>query len=156
MIKNFIFIVVIWITCRFIFNLDFAERYEIAIMYLSENNLSLLAYGTIGSIIFVVIAYFLQTFGFYSVMLFFCKFIFEISQFMISFISVSAVVFFYQIQRNLWLDINLLSIVPFEMLAASCLCLHLFDFNYPLRDKILDNIGVPILSGVIVIFSSIL
>lgn len=156
MIKNFVIIGLIWLGGQFIYGIDFAEYYELVVNYLSGNELNLLVYGTLGSICFVFISFVLRDVGFFSLMHMLSNFVFELSQFAICFVSIFAVIFVFQLQHNLWLDLGILAVIPIEVLLASCTSLYLYDFNYPLGEKLLDNTGVLIFSGLFVLISRLI
>ena len=159
MIIDFIIVGLIWFGGRYVWHIDFSASYQAAFKILTEYDLTILTYGTMGAICLVMISYILRALGFFSLMRIFTKLIFEISQLSICFLSIFAVILLFQINVNLWQDISTLSVIPFEVLIASCVSLYLFDFNYPLGSKILPNIMVPILSILTVfgvIFSGII
>jgi len=156
MIKNFIIIWFFWLGGEFVLGWNFTAYYELVFAYLAENQINLFVYGTLGSLGFVFIAYILRDLGLFSLMRLFSKLIFEFSQFVICFVSIFAVIFVFQQHLNLWKDLGILAVVPFEMLLASCASLTMFDFNYPLGEKLLNNVGVPALSILTVILSSLI
>lgn len=156
MIKNLLFFSLAWLGGRYLFDLDFAQYYALAMGYLSDNTSFLLLSATLGSVFCVASAFFLGETGFFSLMQLLGKFLFEISQSAIYFVSLFAVIFYFQLHVSLWQDLGLLAIIPFEVLLASCVSLYLFDFNYPLAEMLLENIGIAILSGLVVIVSGLI
>jgi hypothetical protein len=153
MIKNFVIVGLLWFGGRYIWNLDFTVLYDPIMAYLAENQWKIFIIATLGATGFVIAESLLMDWGFFLLMHISGKLLFELSQFVICFVSIFAVIFFYQLQLNLWQDLGILILVPFEALLASCFSLHIFDFNYPLGEKVVNNIGLPILSGTIVILS---
>jgi hypothetical protein len=153
MVKFFIILSISWFGGRFIYGVDFAKLYEFAVNVSSQNQWLLVSCGTIGSLFFIFVAFILSESGLFSLLHALSKLCFELSQFVICSLSFFAVIFFYQLQMNLWWDLGILALIPFEILAASCFSLYLFDFNYPLGEKLLNNIVAPIVSGLIVIIS---
>lgn len=151
MIKNFIILSIGWICGRYLYGVDSAKLYELIVGVPSQYQWLLLSCGTIGSVFFVFVALILRDSGLFSLLHGLSKLNFEFSQFVICSISFFAVIFFHQLQANLWWDLGFLVLIPFEILAASCFSLHLFDFNYPLGEKLLNNTVIPIVSGLIVL-----
>jgi hypothetical protein len=156
MIKNLGIFFLVWCGGRYILDLDFARYYALATEYLSANTRFLFLAATVGSFFCVAGAFFLRESGFFSLMRLFGKTLFEASRSAIYFVSLGAVIFYFQLSVNLWQDLGFLAIIPFEALLASCVSLYLFDFNYPLAGRLLENVGTAILSGVIVIVSRLI
>ncbi len=152
MIKDFIIVGIIWLSSLLVWHIDYAEFYKSTFEMLAEYYLSILTYGTLGAICLVLISFFLRALSFFSLMRMFTQFIFELSQLAICFLSVFSVILLFDPKVNLWLDLGTLSVIPFEILIASCVSLHLFDFNYPLAGKIIPNLTLPFLS-VLIVFS---
>jgi uncharacterized membrane protein len=150
MVKDFLILFVSWLVGRFLFRVDFEKYYGLGVDFLSHHQLILLSCGTFGALSLVFIALVLRDSGSFSLLHLFSRLNFEVSQFIICLLSLFAVIFFFQLQTNLWRDLGLLTIIPFEILAASCISLHLFDFNYPFGEKLFNNLVVPAISGLVV------
>jgi hypothetical protein len=156
MINNLVIFFLAWCGGHYILDLDFARYYALATGYLADNTRFLFVAATAGSVLCVAGAFFLEETGLYSLMRLLGKTLFEISRSALYFVSLAAIIFSYQLSVNLWQDLGFLVIIPLETLLASCVSLYLFDFNYPLAGRLLENVGAAILSGVIVTVSRLI
>jgi hypothetical protein len=107
-----------------------------------------------GSLVFVAVTFLLGETGFYSLMRLLGKMLFELSQSANYFVCLAAVIFYFQLHVNLWLDLGIVAAIPFETFLASCLALYLFDFNYPIGERLRENFGAAVLSCLIVSISA--
>ena len=150
MLKNLVLISLLWYGLRG-YGVDLQEYYVLASGYLANHHQVVLMYGILGALGMVLISYIFAAFNLHTLMHLFASLFFELTQFSICLISLVAVTFWLGFHVNVWRDLGLTIILPFAWLFASCFSLRIFDFNYPVTDKILSNILLALVSGIIIL-----
>ena len=80
------------------------------------------------------------------------KLAYETSQFCICLVSTLAVLFYLHFDLNLWGDMQpILTILPFLLLGVSCVSIHMFDFNYPVRNTVTSHLTLAALSWCVIL-----
>ncbi|MDH3359772.1 MAG: hypothetical protein OEL55_02785 [Desulfobulbaceae bacterium] len=157
MLKDFFIFGMIWMGARFAWMVDIPAFHKDVFRLLSENHGSLIgsAFGVV--ICLVLVSYMCGAMRWHSVLYILSRLTFEISQFVLVFISCDAIVLWFDSQINLWAQLGLVvASLPFLTLGASCFGFWMYDFNYPLQDRIARNLMTPIVSGVIIGIASFL
>jgi hypothetical protein len=156
MITRLIIIALLWLGSVISYNPDYGALYSRALQYLHLYQGQVVGYTMIGSLGIVFSAFILGQLRSFGLIHLLARIFFELSQLSICLLSFAAVVFWFDFGRNLWVALGfLLAAVPFVVLAASCVCFWIFDFNYPLHNRITRNLTLPALSLVIVLIASI-
>ena len=157
MIWNFVIIALLWAVAEFSWGVDYTILYEELILYIEEHDFVLSGYIAGGAFALVGLSYVFRAMGLYSLVLLMSKAFFYLSQFAVCLFSYAAVALWFYVSRNLWADVGyLVAALPFLWLLASSISLWIFDFNYPIADKIYNNILLAIISVVAVLAASFL
>jgi len=147
---NFAFIVFVWIFAQFSLGVDYAKFYPQLIDYVSAQEIVISGYAGGGAMCLVLFAYLMRGLGFYSVVYLISKIAFALSQLTVCAVSFAAVAFWFYVPQNLWTDLSIYALaVPFLWLGASSASLWIFDFNYPISERLYNNILVAIISVVL-------
>ncbi|MDA8164815.1 MAG: hypothetical protein M0017_07285 [Desulfobacteraceae bacterium] len=156
MIVRLTIIALLWLGSLVSYSPDYATLYARILEQLQLHQAQVVGYTLAGSVGLVAGVYILEQIRSFALVHLLARLAFEASQLAICLLSFAAVVLWFQLGRNLWVELGfLLASVPFMVLAASCLCLWIFDFNYPLHNRIMRNLTLPFLS-LTIIFISIL
>ena len=132
--------------------MEYSEVYEVLIKYLEGHDIALSGYIVGGAFGLVGLSYIFRAMGWYSLVFLMSKASFYISQFAVCFVSYAAVALWFYVSRNLWADVGyLIAALPFIWLFASSISLWIFDFNYPVTERIYNNILLAIISVVAVL-----
>ncbi len=151
MIKNFIIVGLLWLAVRFVWLIDMVTLHGWVERLCAESQATLLTIGGGIVVSIAVVAYLLSALRWYTPLYLLSVAVFESSQFVIVLLSVSAVVFRLVDGSNLWMALGpAAGALPFLVLAASCFSFWLYDFNLPLQKRLLYNVAVPVLSGILV------
>lgn len=151
MLKDFVIFALVWMGARFAWGVDLAAFHDQMFLFVAEHQTSLL--GSVLVVIFclVLISYLAGTFRWYGLLYLLSRFSFELSQLVLVCISCDAVLLKLNLGINLWSELGPLVVsLPFLTLGASCFGFWMYDFNYPLQDRIARNLLPPVLSGVII------
>ena len=148
MIKDFIIVCLLWLMIRFVWLIDLPTIHDAVVGFISSSQASLLTGAVLGALGIVVVAYLLSAVRVYPPLYLLSRLTFEVSQFAIVLLSVFAVILRFDCGLNLWAGLGIAASVPFLFLGASCAGFWLYDFNYPLQQRLARNIVVPVLSGV--------
>ena len=155
MVWNFVIIALVWAGAEFSWGVNYPDLYQEMMQYINEHEVLLAGYSVGGAFGLVVLSYMFRAFGWYSLVFLMSKLAFYLSQFLVCLISYSAVSFWFYVSQNLWADMGyVVAATPFVWLFAASISLWLFDFNYPVAEKIYNNIVVAIISVVVVLAMS--
>lgn len=156
MTSRLLLIAFLWLGSRLAYAPDYQELYARSLDFLLIHQADVVAYSVFGAVVLVLCSFILAQIRIFGPLHMLARLFFEASQLTIYALSFVAVVLRFEIGRNLWLDPGLLAGVPFLALLASCLSLWIFDFNYPLRNRIQRNLALPVLSLLIVFLAGFL
>lgn len=155
MIWNFVIIAILWAVAEFSWGVDYTLLYEELILYIEGHDFVLSGYIGGGAFGLVALAFIFRSMGMFSLVFLMSKASFYVSQFAVCLFSYAAVALWFYVSRNLWADIGyLIAALPFLWLFASSISLWIFDFNYPVTEKIYNNILLAIISVVAVLAAS--
>ena len=157
MLKDFVIFALLWLGARFAWGVDLAAFHEQMFRFVAEQQTSLL--GSVVVVVFclVLASYLCGTLRWYGLLYLLSRCSFELSQLVLVCISCDAVILIFNDGVNLWGQLGPLVVsLPFMTLAASCFGFWMYDFNYPLQDRIVRNLLPPVLSGLIVGIASFL
>lgn len=156
MIWNFIIIVVGWGIGEFAWGLDYGALYPQLVRLLQERQTMLAACVAGFSCALVLFSYLFQGLGWYSLLFMVSKLAFHLGQFLVCLVSFGSVLFWLYTASNLWVDMGYLNaLLPFVCLFAASFSLGIFDFNYPVTEKIYNHVLLAILSVLAVMFLAI-
>lgn len=151
MLKDFVIFALLWLGARYAWGVDLAAFHEQLFRSIVEHQASLLGSAMVVVLCLILISYLSGTFRWYGFLYLLSRLSFELSQLVLVCISCDAVILILNDGVNLWGQLGpLLASLPFLTLAASCFGFWMYDFNYPLQDRIVRNLVPPILSGLIV------
>ncbi len=157
MFKDFAIFALLWLGARFAWRVDLSAFHEDMFRFLTQNQGSLLGSALLVVCCLLIISYLCGTLRWHGPLYVLSRFTFEISQLSLVCLSLDAVLLWFGGGVNLWGQIGpLLASLPFLTLGASCFGFWMYDFNYPLQDRIARNLLLPILSGLIVGVASFL
>lgn len=147
MLRNITIVLGCWVFFHMMFEPDYAVIYADFLDYVLVRQTLILAVGLAGSALHVILAALCSALGLYVLMYLLAKVFFELSQLGVCLVSVSSLIFWFIAQRNIWLDAPVL-IYPllYAVLAASALALYIFDFNYPLKEKLAGHLLLPVIA----------
>ncbi|MBU0730221.1 MAG: hypothetical protein KKA70_10800 [Proteobacteria bacterium] len=148
--KNIFIVGLSWVALRFLWKVDLKVYYETFLQFIDSQDMLIASSGTSVAFLMVMSTYILRGINAFSLIKFFNTLLFELSQLAICIISMTAVAFWFEYQINIWIDLGITSIVPVEIVIASLYGLWLHDFNFPMGNKILNNISLPFISVIII------
>lgn len=151
MLRSFIIIGVIWFVSRFAGDVDYPHVYETLVKLNAAHDPTFFIASLAGIFSLVLVAGFFSVLKLHSVMYLFSKLFLEINQLLVCGISFFAVVIWFDLHRNLWMDFGKVTLLPYAGLLTSCFCLRMFDFNYPVQDRIVNNTAA-MLGSIVVVF----
>jgi hypothetical protein len=132
------------------FEPDYAVLYLNFLDYVLPRQTFILMVGLAGSALHVILASLCSALGLYVLMFLLAKVFFELSQLGVCLVSVSSLIFWFTAQRNIWFDAPvLIYLLLYTVLAASAFALYLFDFNYPLKEKLSSHLLLPVIATVL-------
>ncbi|MDH3394499.1 MAG: hypothetical protein OEL66_10870, partial [Desulfobulbaceae bacterium] len=142
---------------RYAWMVDLPALHEEMFRLVAENHGTLLTSAVIVVFSILLIAYLCGSLRWHTPLYLLSRFSFEVSQFVIVCISFDAVILWFDSGVNLWGQLGgVVASLPFLTLGAACYGFWMYDFNYPLQDRIARNFAMPILSGLIIGISSFL
>lgn len=147
MVRNISITLLVWGFFHMMFEPDYAALYAGLIDSVTVRQTSILAWGFMGAALLVAGSYLCSFLGMYSLMYFLAKTFFELSQLAVCAVSVLSLAIWFLTRRNLWLDAAVVTyVLLYIYLGASALSLYIFDFNYPLKDKLASAAVLPIVA----------
>jgi hypothetical protein len=150
MILRLFLIAIVWLGTMLAHDVNYQEIYAMALDFLHAHRGQAIGYGILAPLGLLLCSFFLGRVSFFSPLHLLARVFFEASQLFIYVLSFAAVVFWFDFGQNLWLDLGIFAAVPFVSLIASCCSLWVFDFNYPLSNRIQRNLLLPALSLAII------
>ncbi|MEN8257312.1 MAG: hypothetical protein ABFS09_05560 [Thermodesulfobacteriota bacterium] len=132
------------------YNIDMAAWYETNIAYIAGAQAGLCVQALIAACVFILVSVIMAQMNAHSLMLPLSRLILEISLFGVSIVAFGALYISWTLLKNVWVDMGVAVIVPFIGVVAAGICLQLFDFNYPYKQKILGYFIVSMFSVVLV------
>lgn len=140
----------LWLAAHFVYGVDFAVLAEELTQLVAAHGSSVLLYAGASAVALPVVSLFFRGLGSYSVMYLLDKFCFWLGQFLVAVVSLVAVIFWFEAEANLWSLLGAVAALPFLMLVSAAFSLKLFDFNYPLKETLINSLGLPVLSFLII------
>ncbi|MEW6557446.1 MAG: hypothetical protein AB1349_08845 [Elusimicrobiota bacterium] len=71
------------------------------------------------------------------------------SRFVLFIFSISAIILWFSLKKNLWLDVgDNLFFIPLQVLIISSFALKIMDMNYPIWNRLFGSFVLPIISGI--------
>ncbi|OGQ99774.1 MAG: hypothetical protein A2511_14115 [Deltaproteobacteria bacterium RIFOXYD12_FULL_50_9] len=153
MIKYIFMALLFWGGGAFLGAIDFYSIYEMIRVGIPEYGFSLLTYCTLASLTLIGLSFLMRVLNFYGLMYVFSKILLEICKIGIAFLSVLVMIIWINQQQNLWSELGVVALVPFEILTAAIICIHLFDFNIPLQRQFISIMAIPLTTLVFIIIS---
>lgn len=157
MLKDFFIFLLLWTGARYAWMVDVSAFHDEMFSLLTVHHSSLLFSAVVVVFSILLISYLCGSLRWHGPLYLLSRISFEISQLVLVIISCDAVFLWFGSQINLWAQLGpLVASLPFLTLGASCFGFWMYDFNYPLQDRIARNLMVPAVSGLIVGISSFL
>jgi hypothetical protein len=150
MIIRLLLIAFVWLGSILVYDVNYQELYILALDFLHAHRGQMMGLGILAPLLLLLCSFFLGRVSFFSPLYLLVRVFFEANQLFIYLLSFAAVVFWFDFRQNLWLDLGMLAALPFVSLIASCYSLWIFDFNYPLSNRIQRNLLLPAISLVII------
>jgi len=147
---NFGLIGLAWLAAHFVYGVDFSAMAEgLAALIAAYGARTLICVGFI-AVALPVVSLVFRGIGSYGLMYLLDKLFFWFGQTLVALVSLAAVVFWFEAQVNLWVMSGALASAPFLALASGAFCLKLFDFNYPVKDALVNSLTLPVGSFLII------
>lgn len=157
MLKNFFIYLLLWCGARYAWMVDLSAFHEELFRQLPEYQGALFLSALVVIFFILLISYLCGALRWHGPLYLLSRLTFEISQLALVILSCDAVFIWFDSNINLWMMLGpQIASLPFLTLGASCLGFWMYDFNYPLQDRIARNLMVPVLSGLIIGISSYL
>ena len=128
------------------YDVDMAVWYDTAMTYIEGAQIELCFQALIVAFGLMLISFIMAQMKAHSLMLMLSRMILEISLFGVSILAFGALYFSWDLLKNAWADMGVAVIIPYIGVVAAGMCLQLFDFNYPYRQKILGYFIVSMFS----------
>jgi hypothetical protein len=154
MIIRLLLIAFVWLVSILVYDVKYQELYALTLDFLHSHRWQTMGYGILAPLGLLLCAFFLGRVSFFRPLYLLARIFFEASQLFIYLLSFGAVVFWFDFRQNLWVDLGMLAALPVLSLIASCCSLWIFDFNYPLRNRIQRNLLLAALSLVIIFIAA--
>lgn len=107
--------------------------------FLTANRNELLWGGLLGLLALIVASLLLNRIGFFNILYLLVKAVYELIQLFLCVVSMASLIVWFDLGINIWLEGGApLVIVLYLWLYGSAYCLHIFDFNYPVRETLLS------------------
>ncbi len=132
------------------YNVDLAGWYDAFVANMADGQIGICVQALIASCLLILLSAVMAQMNFYSLMLVVARSVLEISLFGVSLLSFGALYFSWVLLKNAWLDLGMAATVPFLGVASASMALHLFDFNYPFRQKVLGYLALTAFSLMLV------
>ncbi len=157
MLKDFAIFALVWLGARFAWGVDLDAFHAGLFRLVAEGRGSLLGSALIVVCTLLLISYLCGTLRWYGPLYLLSRITFELSQLVLVCISCDAVILWFVNGINLWAQLGpLVASLPFLTFGASCYGFWMYDFNYPLQDRVLRNLAIPVISGLVVAVASFL
>jgi hypothetical protein len=151
-----------FLTCALVLFNHFFLHYEYGVIYstfvdlTSRFQLTLLFYSFTGSILLIILSYWLTSIGLFRITYFISKALLRCSQFLLVFLSVTNIIFWFQLENCFLSETGFAPIaILWIIMIGSCLAIRAADFNYHLRGPLIPGILLPILSETTVQLASL-
>ncbi len=119
------------------YDVDMAGWYETIMTYIAGAQIELCVQALVVAFGLLFFSFIMAQMKAYSLMLVLSRAILEISLFGVSILAFGSLYFSWVLIKNVWVDMGVVVIVPYIGVFAAGMCLQLFDFNYPYKQKIL-------------------
>lgn len=119
------------------YNVDLAGWYESTTAGMAAVQVGICVQALIAGCVLILFSMVMAQMKAYSLMLLVARAALELSLLGVSLLSFGALYFSWTLVKNAWSDLGGAAIVPFIGVFAASTALHLFDFNYPFRQKVL-------------------
>lgn len=140
----------LWLAARFVYGVDFTLVADNMTQLVSNRGSAVLIYVGLGAMALPLVSLFFRGIGSYSLMHLLDRFCFWLGQLLVTLVSFAAVIFWFEAKVNLWGLLGPVASAPFLVLASAAFSLKLFDFNYPLKETLISNLSLPVLSLLII------
>ena len=112
--------------------------------FLAAHQMALLGGGLLGVLALVCASLLFGGIGFFNILYVMAKAVYELVQLLLCAMSLVALVFWFDLGVNFWLEGGgTLAIVLYAWLYGAAFSLHVFDFNYPVKDALLSYSALP-------------
>lgn len=148
--KNFGLILLLWLAARFAYQADFSQ-FAAALREGAElHRLRLLAAGVVVAVGLPAASLICRMVGGYGFFFMIARFFLTLGRFGICLLALGAVIIRLETGIDPWAALGMAALLPFLVLAGALAAIHLFDFNYPLRQEIILAVALPLASLLIV------
>lgn len=127
------------------------DMYDALARYVALNRLTLVGCGILLAALLAGASMLFSGAGFYNVLFAVAKIFYEMSQFAICGLTLLSVVFWFTIGENIWWSFgSTVGVVLYGMLISAAFSLRLFDFNYPIKETLMNYAVLPLAALVII------
>ncbi len=133
------------------------ESYSFSIKYFNGQEYLYIASGLTLSVALIVLAMVFSALGSFRLVYGMSKVFLEVSQFLVSFLSLFSLALYFHFDLILWVDLaRMITIVPFILLCAAAFSIRIFDFNYPVRNTLVGHFSLAAFSCFVIFAGEIL
>lgn len=152
MLKIIALIIVLWLSARFGYGVDFARPVDHLERLVELYARPLFGFALLACLALPGITYAFNTFGFYSLMYSLAKLCFWVSNILICLFATAAILLWFDLEVNLWALLGKTALLPLAMAGSAAFSLHLADFNYPVKEALTPLLGLTLFSLLLVSF----
>lgn len=146
MTKHFLVIIFLFYAC-FLAGVINEEIYSFFIQYSNSQEYMYIGSGLILSIALIILSIVFSAVGSFRLVYAMSKVVLEVSQFLVSLLSLFALALYFHFDFILWVDLaRMIAIVPFLLLGAAAFSIRIFDFNYPVRNTLVGHFSLAVFS----------
>lgn len=112
--------------------------------FLAAYQTALLVGGVLGVLALVCTSLLFGGLGFFNVLYMIAKGVYELAQLLLCAMTLAALVFWFDLGVNFWTEGGAtLAVVLYTGLYGAAFSLHVFDFNYPVKEVLLSYSALP-------------
>jgi hypothetical protein len=131
-----------------------AEVYDPLVGVVKANNLFIIFAAVLSVGVVAGASLLFSNAGFYNLLFAVAKIVYEAAQFAISAAFFAALILWYDLGINFWLELGgPLGGGMYIMLFGGAYSLRLYDFNYPIKDTLVQSCMLPVISFAIILIS---
>ncbi|HIJ78020.1 MAG: hypothetical protein OEY01_01770 [Desulfobulbaceae bacterium] len=127
-----------------------AEVYDPLAAYVKANGLFLIFSAFLGVGFMAAASMLFANTGLYNLLFALARVVYDIAQFAICAAFFAALILWYDLGINFWVELGApLGVGMFIMLFGGAFSLRLYDFNYPIKETLVQHCMLPVISLVI-------
>ncbi|HIJ91040.1 MAG: hypothetical protein OEV89_10095 [Desulfobulbaceae bacterium] len=128
-----------------------AEVLGAVVGFLVANHAVLVGGGLFGVLALVFASLLLRGGGFFNILYAMARVVYELVQLLLCAMSLAALVFWFDLGVNFWLEGGgTLALILYAWFYGAAFSLHVFDFNYPVKEALLSYSTLPFVCLVVI------